>query len=133
MRTVLLTLAAAGSALALATPASAQWYPQPHYGYAYGHQYNYGHVRSLHARVNNLQRHIARLDNRERIKQMALEEKAGFESGLANRGNGIAAGRLSAALNPAADVLVNLGEVPKESYKGKAPDSRMGTAAIVRG
>jgi Zn-dependent M16 (insulinase) family peptidase len=43
----------------------------------------------------------ARLDNRERIKQMALEEKAGFESGLAGRGNGIAAGRLGASLNPA--------------------------------
>ena len=38
----------------------------------------------------------------------------------------------SAALKPAAGILVNLGEVPKESYKGKAPDSRMGTAAIVR-
>jgi imidazolonepropionase-like amidohydrolase len=38
----------------------------------------------------------------------------------------------SAALKPVAGILVNLGEVPKESYKGKAPDSRMGTAAIVR-
>ena len=43
----------------------------------------------------------ANLDNRERIKQMALEEKAGFESGIAGRGNGIAAGRLGASLNPA--------------------------------
>ncbi|MEO6012912.1 MAG: insulinase family protein [Devosia sp.] len=43
----------------------------------------------------------ARLDNRERIKQMALEEKAGFESGLSGRGNGIAVSRLSAALNSA--------------------------------
>ena len=43
----------------------------------------------------------ARLDNRERIQQMALEEKAGFESSLAGRGNGIAAGRLGASLNPA--------------------------------
>ncbi|MEO7222344.1 MAG: insulinase family protein, partial [Devosia sp.] len=43
----------------------------------------------------------AQLDNRERIKQMALEEKAGFESGIAGRGNGIAAGRLGASLNPA--------------------------------
>jgi imidazolonepropionase-like amidohydrolase len=38
----------------------------------------------------------------------------------------------SAAIKPTAGILVNLGEVPKESYKGKAPDSRMGTAAIVR-
>jgi Zn-dependent M16 (insulinase) family peptidase len=43
----------------------------------------------------------AQLDNRDRIKQMALEEKAGFESGIAGRGNGIAAGRLGASLNPA--------------------------------
>jgi Zn-dependent M16 (insulinase) family peptidase len=43
----------------------------------------------------------ARLDNRERIRQMALEEKAGIESSLAARGNGIAVGRLSAALSPA--------------------------------
>ena len=32
----------------------------------------------------------ARLDNRERIRQMALEGKAGFESSLAGMGNGIA-------------------------------------------
>lgn len=43
----------------------------------------------------------ARLDNRERIKQMALEEKAGFESSLSGRGNGIVASRLGAALNAA--------------------------------
>ncbi len=43
----------------------------------------------------------ARLDNRERIKQMLLEEKAGFESSLSGRGNGIVASRLSSSLNPA--------------------------------
>ncbi len=43
----------------------------------------------------------ANLDNRERIKQMAMEEKAGFESGIAGRGNGLVAGRLGASLNPA--------------------------------
>ena len=32
----------------------------------------------------------ARLDNRERIQQMALEGKAGFEVSLAGMGNGIA-------------------------------------------
>ncbi len=37
-----------------------------------------------------------------------------------------------AALKPVAGILVNLGEVPKETYKGKAPNSRMGTAALVR-
>ena len=38
----------------------------------------------------------ARLDNRERIRQMALEGKAGFESSLAGMGNGIATSRLRA-------------------------------------
>lgn len=38
----------------------------------------------------------------------------------------------SAAIKPVAALLVNLGEVPKEAYKGKAPLSRMGTAALIR-
>ena len=41
----------------------------------------------------------AQLGNRERIKQMLLEEKAGFESSLSGRGNGLVASRLAAALN----------------------------------
>ncbi|HWA45178.1 MAG TPA: insulinase family protein [Hypericibacter adhaerens] len=44
----------------------------------------------------------ARFDNRERIKQMLLEEKAGFESSLSGRGSGIVASRLGAAFNQAA-------------------------------
>ena len=43
----------------------------------------------------------ARLDNRDRIRQMALESKAGFESSLAGMGNGIVAMRLRAAFNEA--------------------------------
>ncbi|MCE9568322.1 MAG: amidohydrolase family protein [Planctomycetes bacterium] len=38
----------------------------------------------------------------------------------------------SAAIKPVAAILVNLGEAPKESYKGKGPSTRMGTAALVR-
>lgn len=68
MRTALLSIAAAASAVAFATPASAQWWPQPQ-GYGYGYHYNYGHVRSLQARVNNLQRHIRHLDNRDIISE----------------------------------------------------------------
>ncbi|HEV7274751.1 MAG TPA: insulinase family protein [Devosiaceae bacterium] len=41
----------------------------------------------------------ARLDNRDRIRQMVLEAKAGFESSLAGRGNAIAAMRLKAQFN----------------------------------
>jgi len=38
----------------------------------------------------------------------------------------------SAAIRPVAAILVNLGEVPKSAYGGKAPGTRMATAAIVR-
>jgi imidazolonepropionase-like amidohydrolase len=38
----------------------------------------------------------------------------------------------SAALKPVAALVVNLGESPKEAYKGKGPGTRMGTAALVR-
>ena len=63
MRNVMITLAAAASALAVATPAAAQYAPQPQ-GYAYGHQGNWGQVRSLQARIDNIQRQIQRLDRR---------------------------------------------------------------------
>ncbi len=38
----------------------------------------------------------------------------------------------TSALNKGFAILVNLGEVPKESSKGKGPGTRMGTAALVR-
>lgn len=62
MRNLLITVAAAASALAVATPAAAQYHPQPR-GHAYGYN-NYGHVRALHARINQIQREIDRLDRR---------------------------------------------------------------------
>ncbi len=37
-----------------------------------------------------------------------------------------------AALNKGFAMLVNLGEAPKDAFKGKAPGTRMGTAALVR-
>ena len=37
-----------------------------------------------------------------------------------------------AALNKGFAMLVNLGEVPKEAFKAKGPQTRMGTAALVR-
>ena len=55
MKKVVLALVAAGSALAFATPAAAQYYPAPPaygapYGNAYGYQNNWGQVRSLQVR-----------------------------------------------------------------------------------
>ncbi|MFL6752535.1 MAG: hypothetical protein ACJ8D5_04045 [Sphingomicrobium sp.] len=80
MRTLLISLAAAGSALAFATPASAQYYPAPQpygygaqpygYGAPYGNAYgynNFGQARSLQVRINNVERQINRLDRRNRI------------------------------------------------------------------
>lgn len=72
MRKILLTTVAAASALAVAAPASAQWGPAAPvpYGNAYGYNnMNWGHIRSLQARIDNLQRRIARLDNRDRISE----------------------------------------------------------------
>ena len=70
MRKVLISLAAAGSALAFATPAAAQYYPQPQQPYGYGQGYgysNFGQVRALQVRINNVERLINRLDRRDRI------------------------------------------------------------------
>ena len=71
MRTLLISLATAASAVVLASPAFAQYYPyapQPQ-GYAYGHYNNYGQVRSLQVRIDRLQQRIARLDSRDRISE----------------------------------------------------------------
>ena len=71
MRKFIIAIAAGASALAVATPAAAQYYQgNPGYGYNNGYGYgraNYGQVRSLQARVNNLQRQIDRLAQRRAI------------------------------------------------------------------
>jgi hypothetical protein len=72
MRKVLLALAAAGTALAVATPAAAQFYPgQPAYGAPYGNGYgynNWGQVRSLQVRIDAVERQIRMLDRRDVIR-----------------------------------------------------------------
>jgi hypothetical protein len=75
MRKIVLSLAAAGAAIVAASPAAAQYVPQPQpygygaqpYGYNNGFQNNWGQVRALQARLNNVQRQINRLDRRDRI------------------------------------------------------------------
>ena len=72
MRKVLISAAAAVSALAFAAPAAAQYYPAPApqpYGNAYGYNNNYGQVRSLQVRIDRLQQRIERFDNRDRISE----------------------------------------------------------------
>jgi len=77
MRKLVLALAAAGSALAIAAPASAQYYPQPGYGNGYGYNgygyngygyNNFGQVRALQARIDNVERQIRFLDRRDVIR-----------------------------------------------------------------
>jgi hypothetical protein len=82
MRKIVLSIAAAGAALIAASPAAAQYYPQQQpygynngygsnngYGYnnGYGFQGNWGQVRALQARIDNVERQINRLDRRDRI------------------------------------------------------------------
>jgi tetrahydromethanopterin S-methyltransferase subunit G len=75
MRKIVLSLGLAGAALFAASPAAAQYYPAPQpapYGYGYGHGYgygygNYGQIRELQIRIDNIERQINRLDRRDRI------------------------------------------------------------------
>jgi hypothetical protein len=66
MRKLVLSLAAAGAALAFATPAAAQYYPQP--PLRYGNSYGIGQVRALQARINAVDNQIRRLDRRDAIR-----------------------------------------------------------------
>ena len=66
MRKIVLPLIAAGAALAVASPASAQYYPRPAVP-APGYGYGFGQVRALQVRIDNVERQINRLDRRDRI------------------------------------------------------------------
>lgn len=64
MRKVLISLAAAGTALAFATPAAAQFFPGQPYGYGYngyGPRYGWGEARALQARIDRIEWQINRL------------------------------------------------------------------------
>ena len=66
MRKLVLALAAAGSALVVAAPASAQYYPAQ-YGNRYGYN-NFGQVRELQVRIDRVQRQIGFLDRRNVVR-----------------------------------------------------------------
>ena len=68
MRKFLISAAVAASAFAVASPAAAQYYPQPR-GNAYGYNSNYGQTRALVARVDQIRRQIEVLDSRDRITE----------------------------------------------------------------
>jgi hypothetical protein len=83
MRKFIISLAAAGSAVAFASPAAAQYFPgqqpygQPYgYGSPYGNAYgynNYGQVRSLQARLDRIEWQINRLDRRDVIRDRTAD------------------------------------------------------------
>ena len=83
MRKFVIALAAAGSALAFASPASAQYYPQPQpYGqpYGYGGQgyngygYNgFGQVQQLQQRIDALQNRIRFMDRANVIRDHSAD------------------------------------------------------------
>ena len=82
MRKLLISLAAAGAALTVAAPASAQYYPQQYgtgggYGYngyangysGYGSGYGgFGQVRALQSRIDSIEYQIRMLDRRDAIR-----------------------------------------------------------------
>jgi hypothetical protein len=71
MRKFVITLAAAGSALAFASPAAAQFFPAPQ-GYAYGYN-NYGQTRALAARIDRIERQIDMLDRRNVVRDRSAD------------------------------------------------------------
>ena len=80
MRKFVIAAALAASTLTAAAPAAAQYYPQPQ---GYGYNNNYGQVRRLQARVDQLQRQISQLDRRnilsDREANRLREESRGVE------------------------------------------------------
>jgi len=73
MRKFLVSAALMASTVAVAAPAAAQWAPQPGYGQQpYGNAYgynNYGQVRRLQVRIDQIQRQINRLDRRDVLSE----------------------------------------------------------------
>ena len=68
MRKFLISATLVASSLAIAAPAAAQW-AQPGYGQGNGYNNNYGGMRSLQVRLNNIERQINRLDSRNILSE----------------------------------------------------------------
>jgi len=76
MRKIVLSFAAAGAAVVAASPAVAQYYPQPQpyaYNSSYGYNNGFGQARALQVRIDNIERQIARLDRRDRIGERGAD------------------------------------------------------------
>jgi hypothetical protein len=79
----MIALAASGAAFVAATPASAQYYPQPQpgygapYGNAYGYNNGFRNVRALQARVDRIQRDLVRLSRARAISPNEFNNRYG--------------------------------------------------------
>ncbi|MBA3670296.1 MAG: hypothetical protein H0W71_09610 [Sphingomonas sp.] len=96
MRKLILIAAAAGTALAFAAPATAQYFPQPQqpaYGYnsGYNSSYNgygnngYGQLRSMQSRIDGIQRQIEQLKARRMISRNEANGLRAESRNLENR------------------------------------------------
>jgi hypothetical protein len=82
MRKFVISLAAAGAALVVASPAAAQYYPQPSYGYGYGFNNGYGQVRALQQRIDALQYRLRYIGDRGHRAERLREESRNIERRL---------------------------------------------------
>lgn len=90
MRKLLISLAAAGTALGIATPAAAQYYQQPYYGQQYGYNgYGYNNraqmqreLQQIRYQADNLARQgrLTRSEARDLFGDIASAERALYRS-----------------------------------------------------
>jgi hypothetical protein len=91
MRRLLVTIAAAGTALAFATPASAQYFPQPAYGAPYGNAYGRGYntvryqreIQAIRLQMNELARagRLTRSEGVDLDRDIRAAERSVYWSG----------------------------------------------------
>lgn len=88
MRKFLISAALLASTVAAVSPAAAQWAPPPQqapYGNAYGYQNNYGQVRRLEVRLQQIRREIERLDRRNILSNREANRLQNEARALQNR------------------------------------------------
>jgi hypothetical protein len=85
MRKFLISAAVLASTFAVATPAAAQWAPPQPQGYAYGYNNNYGQVRRLDQRVQQIRVQIRQLDHRRILSNREARRLENEASSLQRR------------------------------------------------
>jgi predicted RNase H-like nuclease (RuvC/YqgF family) len=85
MRKFLISAAVLASTVAVAAPAAAQWAPPQPQGYAYGYNNNYGQVRRLDQRVQQIRVQIRQLDYRNILSNREARRLENEASNLQRR------------------------------------------------